>query len=709
MKKVLIIAVIAVLLIAGGVCLYLSKNLEFFLYRKGLSEMYHQAFDTETRNIDWVKQGAISFHIKKVWQTRKFSKKYKEAYIRKMLYFLNQGIMPDMKYDLMLHVYADPQNAIECLEDKPEKYFSDWAQLLILWQIYQPEKIGSEAYRQAVDIIYKNINLYLEHTDNWSVSWRRSEYEAIVGEEYQACYAKLPCLLEALPGWMFFEPGWKGFFIPCDTAVKYDKVTYLDVFRNDGAATFFISDCPLHREYDFPQEVYDYYVNIVLNRNLKPIKEIRYVYDAKNYRDFISHIYTPDFVTADDYVSHGLVSEWAVKSYYNWKKYNDVLDYGIGFKKAVERLSAHYQQVFNVPDKQARQAALTALKPPTLEFLPVVSDTDVRYLILSGGQWENISPQINTYDECRNLIELAVANPEILSKLIDKCTVLNQGQKVDVDVANDFGKTPLMYAAQYGFSDSVKILLENGADINAQTYEGNCQSRKQYDCIYNGQRTALMYAVQEGHYDVVEYLLSAGADVKLADSQGKYAYHYLIGEAPLRDPQYRPDVCGSGGKPRRKDESIVSGFTESQKQILMELLTFEGMLSKNITMADVPSLSGKWIPLAGIFDDEVKFTQIATKPGSFHSSALAVYDVNRRGLVCFPEDEPVFYCLPVLFNKSELSEEDRVDKVVEGGFSKQLLGGTFSLNSEEELIFFGKPLLEDDSEETVLAKLKKAV
>ena len=34
------------------------------------------------------------------------------------------------------------------------------------------------------------------------------------------------------------------------------------------------------------------------------------------------------------------------------------------------------------------------------------------------------------------------------------------------------GATSLIYAAMYGYTDVVKILLENGADINAKTTGG---------------------------------------------------------------------------------------------------------------------------------------------------------------------------------------------------------------------------------------------
>ena len=138
-----------------------------------------------------------------------------------------------------------------------------------------------------------------------------------------------------------------------------------------------------------------------------------------------------------------------------------------------------------------------------------------------------------------------------------------------------------------------------------------------------------------------------------------------------------------------------------------ESLSNEKVSSKYVTMADFSLFAGEWVDLAGVFDGVVRFVEIKTKPGSFHNHALAVYDDNRHGFVCFPETKPTFYCLPVIFNKSELSPNDRFDEVISGGFSEQLLAGVFNLSPEEELTFVGKLLMVENSAETVLARLRK--
>lgn len=58
--------------------------------------------------------------------------------------------------------------------------------------------------------------------------------------------------------------------------------------------------------------------------------------------------------------------------------------------------------------------------------------------------------------------------------------------------------TPLMEAAQEGHLELVKYLLENNANVHAQTQTGD---------------TALTYACENGHTDVADLLLQYGADL----------------------------------------------------------------------------------------------------------------------------------------------------------------------------------------------------
>lgn len=66
----------------------------------------------------------------------------------------------------------------------------------------------------------------------------------------------------------------------------------------------------------------------------------------------------------------------------------------------------------------------------------------------------------------------------------------------------------MMSAAYTGDYDKVVACVENGADVDARSYDGY---------------TALMFAAMEGHSKVVSFLVESGADVSLRDSQGNTA------------------------------------------------------------------------------------------------------------------------------------------------------------------------------------------
>jgi len=73
-----------------------------------------------------------------------------------------------------------------------------------------------------------------------------------------------------------------------------------------------------------------------------------------------------------------------------------------------------------------------------------------------------------------------------------------------VNLKADLGDTPLMYAALYGDADSVRLLLENGADPNAENESGS---------------TALMWAIDDPVK--VKLLLDRGANVNARTDIGR--------------------------------------------------------------------------------------------------------------------------------------------------------------------------------------------
>ncbi|KAK5943798.1 hypothetical protein PMZ80_003079 [Knufia obscura] len=74
--------------------------------------------------------------------------------------------------------------------------------------------------------------------------------------------------------------------------------------------------------------------------------------------------------------------------------------------------------------------------------------------------------------------------------------MLQSNKNYDVDRSDDAGRTALVWACEFGYEKVVQILLDQGADVNAQGGKyGN----------------ALQAASQRGHEKVVQMLLKQGA------------------------------------------------------------------------------------------------------------------------------------------------------------------------------------------------------
>lgn len=118
----------------------------------------------------------------------------------------------------------------------------------------------------------------------------------------------------------------------------------------------------------------------------------------------------------------------------------------------------------------------------------------------------------------------AVMRPEVVSAL------LKAG--ADVNETNPIGKTALIQAAQFNASDTIKILLNFGADINHAMVKagGEEAAAANSNCDFNytiGSRTPLMYAAAFSGYPVIMYMLSKGADKSAVESEGATALKYL--------------------------------------------------------------------------------------------------------------------------------------------------------------------------------------
>ena len=124
---------------------------------------------------------------------------------------------------------------------------------------------------------------------------------------------------------------------------------------------------------------------------------------------------------------------------------------------------------------------------------------------------------INIQDGGSTPLMFATGHSNTTSSLDTVKLLLDRG--ADINHQNMYGWTPLMHASRYSNTDSsintVKLLLDRGANINIQNSSG---------------RTALMFATGESNHDssldTAKLLLNEGADVNIQDNIGNTALIY---------------------------------------------------------------------------------------------------------------------------------------------------------------------------------------
>ena len=154
-------------------------------------------------------------------------------------------------------------------------------------------------------------------------------------------------------------------------------------------------------------------------------------------------------------------------------------------------------------------------------------------------------------------------------------TWLDEGGGVDARCAEQDGTTLLIGATWGGHEAMVRMLLQRGASVNLQGY--------------NGRGTALMAAAATGRITIVQVLLDAKADASLQSISGKTALmkaeqekqtetaqmlrQHAKPQAPERpeDPMYgtlsnsRVRITGLKGRPELNGRSGVATYFDAAK------------------------------------------------------------------------------------------------------------------------------------------------
>ncbi|BCG24548.1 hypothetical protein TUM18999_27390 [Pseudomonas tohonis] len=232
-------------------------------------------------------------------------------------------------------------------------------------------------------------------------------------------------------------------------------------------------------------------------------------------------------------------------------------------------MAAFYKRRFGWSDGQARTVARQALEGAISSgirfymYEPFPKDeTALRNAILAHRPMDEIRA---IEGQVRDL-SIAIEYPEALAYLIEK--------GADVNQANAFGKTALMYAAHYDQPESARILLARGANPNSVTVipEDDC-----YYSITTRNMTALHYAARYASPALVRLLVDNGAEPFIqAHREGEegstpldWLHQYTAANAEEPNPNIDPDQVA-------EVEALLQPPTDEALQARAKRLVLEG-------------------------------------------------------------------------------------------------------------------------------------
>jgi hypothetical protein len=169
--------------------------------------------------------------------------------------------------------------------------------------------------------------------------------------------------------------------------------------------------------------------------------------------------------------------------------------------------------------------AYDALYPKTIE--------DILWIMAKAGHTKLVAPLMNLSKVTRNCIHLQplMMNVKLRRRgmtqlhhcaengLTSSVKRLLSIRNINVNVKDDWnGWTPLHWAALKGHIEIARLLLQNGAEVNAKDYDG---------------RTPLHFAASQGKVDILHLLVENDADLEAQSNSGWRALHFAANRGHL--------------------------------------------------------------------------------------------------------------------------------------------------------------------------------
>lgn len=194
-------------------------------------------------------------------------------------------------------------------------------------------------------------------------------------------------------------------------------------------------------------------------------------------------------------------------------EYRDFKLYQGQLAETIKVLTNFYMKQFGFSStKSMNMARLATTNAISLSFgfymydpYPLPAEIQLRAAILEHKPMSviraiQLNGPIADFSKEDSILDVAVEYPEALRYLLEK--------GANPNAANEFGKTPLMYASQANQLEAAKLLLAAGADANAST------TMPSDTCSYTletSHMTALHYAARYASVPLINQLIEGGA------------------------------------------------------------------------------------------------------------------------------------------------------------------------------------------------------
>jgi len=379
------------------------------------------------------------------------------------------------------------------------------------------------------------------------------------------------------------------------------------------------------------------------------------------------------------------LEEWGYRGLWNYDVYTRYLNIK---DKAKQDLVDYYMEVFNLDEYTAQDYADASYDQIisahfNIPYYGTASkpNDSLREALLKGKSVQEIKPMLtgewkgpkkdSWQPDTESTLFYALHHPHLVKFL------LNEGINVNSD--NSFGKTALMYAAQYNLYDTAKLLLESKIDINKQTI------RADDSCSYTINRqavTALHYAVRYADSKFVKLLLDNGANKELKDSLKNTAYDWIELFKEENELLTESEI--------KKIKSLLKPISEeeykkiAEKNVKLGLSAYRKKDYENAAIYYEKALQYDGLNITARSDLALVYYQLKKYPqaaraaksvfniGNLEKDAAAHYNM---GMICTAANDSILYegkiyCLraPVLYYieaHKKKSSKSRAKKVIE--------------------------------------------